>query len=140
MSEAYPHNVLPVVAGILVSADRVLCARKAEGTSMAGCWEFPGGKIETGETPELALHRELKEELGIIADIGDYFADNHYVSNDRTLHLMAYWVTRYSGEFTLTDHDALHWSSLSGLSDLNWAPADIPIVDKLKEIKRFPQV
>ena len=139
MSETYPQTIVPVVAGIVVSGNRVLCARKAAGTSMAGYWEFPGGKIEPGETPELALRRELTEELRIIADVGGFFADNRYPIGDRTLHLMAYWVTRYTGEFTLTDHDALHWSTLADLTDLTWAPADIAIVDKLKEVRRLPQ-
>lgn len=98
---------------------------------MAGYWEFPGGKIDSEETPKQALKRELSEELGIIAQVGDFFSENYHQQGDIVIRLQAYWVMSFRGDIRLTDHDAIRWLVRDCLDDLKWAPADQPFVDKL---------
>lgn len=139
MSNNYPQSaVLPVVAGIIQSGQRILCARKAPGKALAGYWEFPGGKIDPGESAETALARELHEELHIIADVGPYFAENRHDNGVRTILLKAYWVPAFKGQPALTDHDAIEWLRAEELSTLLWAPADRPLVDKLQSLTSLP--
>jgi 8-oxo-dGTP diphosphatase len=117
-----------VTAAIMVKANKVFAARRNSGSHMAGFWEFPGGKIEAGETPEQCLERELFEEFGIATKVGDYFGDSFYDYGTKTIHLLAYQVTHISGEFELIAHDQLRWLALDELDEVKWAPADIPLV------------
>ena len=91
-------------------------------------WEFPGGKLETGESPEDCLARELAEEFGIKCQVGRFLATSVYDYGEKIVELMAYQVTHISGDFQLTDHDELRWLSRSELNDVEWAPADIPLL------------
>lgn len=127
--------LIKVTAAIICHEDRILCARKAPGRSLAGLWEFPGGKIETGETPEACLARELSEELLMDARIGSLFAVNQHEYEDKIVELAAYWVVDFDGTPALTDHDQIQWLTAAELTDLTWAPADIPFVDKLQQFK-----
>jgi 8-oxo-dGTP diphosphatase len=129
--------LLKVTAAIIVKNDLVFAARKAPGKSLAGYWEFPGGKIEGNETAEACLIRELKEELDIRCEVSAYFATNTHEYDDKIVELQAYIVTWVSGDIRLTDHDDFQWLPVEQLKSLSWAPADVPIVDKLM---RQPQV
>lgn len=110
----------------------MLAARRALHKHMGGYWEFPGGKVEFGETPQACLARELSEELGIDARIGEHFASNQYDYGDKKIVLIAYFCEWISGELTLVDHDEALWCEVSDLMTLKWAPADIPIVKALR--------
>ncbi|WP_287902926.1 (deoxy)nucleoside triphosphate pyrophosphohydrolase [Arthrobacter sp.] len=112
----------------------LLCARRSAPESLAGLWEFPGGKVEPGEEPEAALHRELREELGISVALGPEVlsgADHGWVLSEKAT--MRVWLAEISeGEpQALEDHDELRWVPLEegALHALPWIPADFPIVD-----------
>jgi mutator protein MutT len=117
-----------VTAAIMVKANKVFAARRNPDSHMAGFWEFPGGKIETGETPEACLVRELFEEFGIVTRVGTFFGENTHDYGTKTIQLLAYQVTHVSGEFELMAHDQSRWLSTDELDQVKWAPADIPLV------------
>ncbi|MCG7276555.1 MULTISPECIES: (deoxy)nucleoside triphosphate pyrophosphohydrolase [Corynebacterium] len=118
-----------VVGAIFVDGDRVLACRKAPGKSLAGLWEFPGGKIEPGESPEEALARELSEELSLTAVVGDKVTTTVHTYDFATIELTTFLCTIQSGELVLTDHDATRWVTAAEAQTLDWAPADIPAVE-----------
>ena len=124
-------KLLQVTAGIIKKKELILCTRRASNRHLAGYWEFPGGKIEPGESAEVCLVRELKEELNIDVQVGDLFATNVYEYDQHIVELHAYWVTTFSGNLILKDHDTFLWLPLSALNTLKWAPADVAFIDKL---------
>lgn len=126
--------MLNVTAAIIEKEGRVLAARRRAGSHLAGYWEFPGGKIEEGETPEVCLRRELTEEFKIDSNIGLFVGESIYDYGTKVIRLMAYLVEHVEGEFELIDHDDMRWLSLDELNEVNWAPADIPLVDKYKTL------
>ncbi len=126
-----------VVAVALVDADgRVLIARRPEGKAMAGLWEFPGGKLRPGETPEAALIRELEEELGI--DVAQScLAPLTFASHDYgSFHLlMPLYVCRvWQGSVTPREGQELKWLRPARLGDYAMPPADVPLVAMLRDL------
>lgn len=126
--------MMQVTAAIFFSEGNVLIMRRAPGLSQANFWEFPGGKVESNETPEQCLARELKEELLINATIGEFLADSTYVYTTGEIHLEAYAVTQYSGKIQLTVHDEMEWVTLTALQNKQLLPADVIIAKKLLEV------
>ena len=129
--------ILLVAAAALVDIDnRVLIAQRPEGKSMAGLWEFPGGKVHDGETPEAALVRELAEELGI--DVCEEclaaftFASHSY----ERFHLLMplYLCRRWEGEITPREGQAVKWVRANRLADYPMPPADIPLIPMLRDL------
>lgn len=128
--------MLNVVAAILKNNDNnILIAKRQQGKSMAGLWEFPGGKIEKGETSEEALIRELKEEMDIDIAIDNYFGENVHSHDTITIKLIAFQGSIVKGNIKLSVHDECRWVSIEELKNFNFAPADIYFVDKLMENK-----
>lgn len=130
------RRVVLVAAVALVDADgRVLIARRPEGKSMAGLWEFPGGKVHDGETPERALVRELKEELGIDVTescLGAFtFASHAYP--DFHLLMPLYLCRKWKGTAAPHHHSALKWVRPDKLADYEMPPADKPLVAMLRD-------
>jgi mutator protein MutT len=123
--------MITVTAAILEKDGLILAARKRPGLHLAGYWEFPGGKIEENETAEQCLKRELQEELGVRCEVGDFFTESIHDYGVRTIRLLAYHVTLSDGDFQLSDHDEIRWLAVDALHSLQWAPADIPIVQRL---------
>ena len=121
-----------VVAGIFIDKCRVLAARRAPKKAMAGKWEFVGGKIEDGESPQTALRREVLEELGVICDPCYHFSTDATVVGNLEI-ILSCWV----GELETTavhstDHDDSRWLTKNELWDVDWADADIPAVRRLE--------
>ena len=127
-------NIVLVAACALVDADgRVLLAQRPQGKSMAGLWEFPGGKVEPGETPERSLIRELKEELAI--DVKEAclapltFASHSYP--DFHLLMPLFVCRRWDGSVTAMEGQRLAWVKPNQLRDYEMPPADVPLVSHL---------
>lgn len=124
---------IQVVGAALLRDGRVLAARRGPGMSLAGLWEFPGGKIEPGETPQQALARELVEELRCEASIGDLIVTTEHEYEFAVVVLTTFFCTLISGEPQLTEHADIRWVPLAELGGLDWAPADVPAVEALIE-------
>lgn len=114
----------------------MLCARRGEGKSLAGFWEFPGGKIEPGETPEESLTRELKEELLCDAEVGRHITTTEHEYDFATIVLSTYYCTLTGGEPKLTEHAEIRWLTGAEMQELEWAPADIPAVEIIAKENR----
>ena len=130
-------SYLPVVGGAIIRDNdgtiEVLCAQRGPGRAMSGYWEFPGGKVEPGETEEEALARELFEELDISVEVRSHVATTPYSYDFGDISLSVYVSTIEEGEPTRSEHQSLGWVPVVDLSDLRWAPADIPAMEKLRD-------
>ncbi|MDP3963233.1 MAG: (deoxy)nucleoside triphosphate pyrophosphohydrolase [bacterium] len=126
--------MLNVAAAIIEKNGKYLIAKRKAGSYRQGMWEFPGGKIEPGETPEACLERELMEELGIVTNVGEFIMENTYDYGDRVVRLLAYRVFYVSGEFQLNAHDELRWVEANEFSQFDFVEADLPFVQRLISI------
>ncbi|ESZ85800.1 MAG: NTP pyrophosphohydrolase [Blastomonas sp. CACIA14H2] len=128
--ENYP-TLFPVVAGLMLDPEgRILVQQRPEGTAMAGLWEFPGGKIEPGETPEAALARELGEELGIAVAPTDCVPMTFASAplGNRHLILLLFRCSAWQGEPRALHASALRWARVDELYQLPMPPADLPLL------------
>ncbi|SQJ18994.1 CTP pyrophosphohydrolase [Serratia rubidaea] len=121
-------KTIDVVAAIIERDGKILLAQRDAQSDQAGLWEFPGGKVETGESQPQALARELAEELGIEAVIGDYVASNNWQTGERLIRLHAWRVGAFSGELQQRCHSALVWVEPQRAGAYPLAPADIPLL------------
>ncbi len=123
--------MIAVVAGILLRDGKILLAQRKEAASFALKWEFPGGKIEPGESPEEALERELREELGIHTHTGRIFDAVRLENAQRDLLLLFYFTALSDGEPRALDCHALRWIAPADLLQYDLAPADRRVAEKL---------
>ncbi|MBN2981729.1 MULTISPECIES: (deoxy)nucleoside triphosphate pyrophosphohydrolase [Cohnella] len=112
-------------------AGRILIARRKKGKSQEGLWEFPGGKIEPGESVQTCLRRELLEEMNIEIAPGEPFAVNEHDYGPVRIRLTACMARYVRGEIRLADHDECRWVGRGELREFRWAPADVPFVERL---------
>lgn len=126
--------MIVVTAAVIEKDAKILAARRGRGKHLEGFWEFPGGKLEAGETPEQCLARELAEEFGIESRVGEFIGESVFDYGGKIIRLIAYQVVHLSGEFQLEDHDEIRWLSLNELGDIMWAPADIPLLEPVKKL------
>lgn len=130
-------TLFPVVAALLVdSRQRLLVQQRPEGTAMAGLWEFPGGKLEPGETPEAALTRELHEELGIQVEPSDCLPMTFASAplGQKHLILLLFRCRTWRGEPRALHASALRWASVDALYDLPMPPADLPLLPMIAQM------
>ena len=123
-----------VVAGAIIKDGKVFAAQRGASGKTAFKWEFPGGKINPGETPEQALARELVEELSINVKVHEliYSVVDEY--EDVILHIDTYRCSLISGEPVLSEHINMAWSGKNELDKLNFSPADAPVLAKIKKL------
>ncbi|MDR7131684.1 8-oxo-dGTP diphosphatase [Algoriphagus sp. 4150] len=126
------NKIIPVSCAIIFSDRKVLCAQRSHTMSLPGLWEFPGGKIEVGESPEACLIREIKEELAISIRIGYAMTPHeHSYSEGQIIRLIPFVCSWESGNIDLLEHQKVKWLAKQELKFLEWAPADFPIVEDL---------
>jgi len=128
------HETIDVIAAIIIKDNKVFSARRKVGKHLAGYWEFPGGKLEAHESHEQCLTRELQEEFQITTRVGAFVGESIYDYGLKTVRLFAYEVEHMAGEFVLIDHDTLCWLGLNELDRIQWAPADISLVEQYKHM------
>lgn len=124
---------IDVVGAVILRDGAVFAVQRGPEKALPGMWEFPGGKVEDGETPKDALERELREELLCTADVGDFITTTAYEYSFGTVILSTYFCELLEGEPQLTEHAKLRWVDPSELDSLDWAPADIPAVKIVME-------
>ena len=125
--------MLRVTAGVIEIDGEILIAKRKQGGHHGGKWEFPGGKVEPGETPRDCLRRELQEELGIDTVIGAFLCSSKYDYSYLSIELLAYQVAYVSGDFKLEDHQEIRWVMPEDLEQYDFPEADIPIVKRIKK-------
>lgn len=125
-------NPIKVTAAILEKDGRIIIAQRKSKDHLAGKWEFPGGKIEAGETPEECLSRELNEEFEIEVSIGVYLGSNIHHYDHISIELLAYRAFWDGGKINSTDHKDYKWVTIEELDQFDFAPADKPFVEKLR--------
>lgn len=121
-----------VIAAIIMKDGKVLIAQRGQGQRLAGKWEFPGGKLEEGETPEECLRREIKEELDMDIEVEGYFGESVYHYETGPVRIVFYRARMLGGNCRLRVHSRVEWVSPHQLAKYDFAPADVPIVHKLR--------
>lgn len=128
-------TTIRVVGAIIERNGTVFAGRRNPDRSAGGLWEFPGGKVEPGESPEAALTREIREELGSDVAVGELIDRSTGEVGHTTIELSCYAATLLGPDpHFSTDHDALTWVAVDQLQDYDWAPGDVPIIARLPEL------
>ena len=123
---------IKVVAAIIKQDNKIFATQRGYG-NYKDWWEFPGGKMEAGETPEEALVREIREELATEIRVDDYFMTVQYDYPEFHLSMDCFWCSVVSGELTLLEHEAAKWLPVNDLRQVKWLPADIEIIERIEE-------
>ena len=126
-------KTIEVVAAIIRDGDKILATQRGYGEFKDG-WEFPGGKIEEGETPKQALVREIREELDTLIEVGELLDTVEYDYPNFHLTMHCFLCTVMSGELVLKEHKEAKWLTKDTLDTVDWLPADISLVDKIREV------
>jgi 8-oxo-dGTP diphosphatase len=121
-------KVLHVVGAAIIQDGRCLVAQRGPTMSLAGKWEFPGGKVEAGEEPQAALVREIAEELGLQIDVGVLLGSGSAQVGSLVVHLDVHAATITSGVLALREHAQVRWATSDQISHFDWAEADVPCV------------
>jgi len=125
-------KTINVVAAIIRDGDRIFATQRGYGEFKDG-WEFPGGKVEEGETPQEALKREIEEELETEIEVGDYLTTIEYDYPKFHLSMKCYWAKIVEGKPVLLEHEAAKWLTKDTIDSVDWLPADLTIIGKVKE-------
>ena len=130
--------MINVVAAIIKNGEgKILITQRNLKKSQGGLWEFPGGKIEKGETREKAIIREIKEELTIEINVESYLGEKVFEYPEKSINLIALNCRVKSGNIYLTEHEEARWVEKEELNSFEFAPADIFIVKKLQGIEKY---
>lgn len=125
--------MINVVAAAIEKNGKIFCAQRPEGKSLGGYWEFPGGKLEAGETPEEALVREIREEFDSEIEIISFLNEASYEYDFGIVTMKTYRSKLVTGDLTLLEHQDSKWLPIDQLDELEWAPVDIPAVKRLQK-------
>jgi 8-oxo-dGTP diphosphatase len=125
------RKTIRVVAAVIKRDNKIFATQRGYGEFKGG-WEFPGGKIEKGETPQQALIREINEELDTSIEVGELIDTIEYDYPTFHLSMDCFWCTIKEGELTLKEHEAAKWLAADELETVDWLPADIGLVRKIR--------
>ena len=125
-------KTIRVAAAVIRKENEIFATQRGYGEFKDG-WEFPGGKIEEGETPEQALVREIREELNTEIRVGELIDTVEYDYPDFHLSMDCFWCEIVKGELDLREHEAARWLNRETLYSVGWLPADIGLIEKIKE-------
>jgi 8-oxo-dGTP diphosphatase len=125
--------MINVTAAIMERDGKIFIAKRSSTSSLPNKWEFPGGKIEVGETPEECLARELYEEFDIIVTTGEFFVESVYQYERKTVRLLAFKVQYDQDITTINAHDDMKWVPVDDLLEYDMAPADVPIAREVQK-------
>lgn len=121
-----------VAAAVIRDHNRIFATSRGYG-AFKGKWEFPDGKIETGETSQEALKREIREELATEIEVGELIDTIEYDYPDFHLTMECFWGKVVNGELELKEHEAAKWLTRENLYSVEWLPADVQLIEKIKE-------
>jgi 8-oxo-dGTP diphosphatase len=136
MTDTETPEITRVTAAILINDQKIMIAKRKYTGKLPNKWEFPGGKIENNETPEQCLKREMKEEFDIDVSVGEHLGSSIYHYDHISIELLAYRTYWEAGTINLKDHDEYRWVTFRKLQEFNFAPADIPIAEKVAKLFR----
>ena len=125
-------KTIRVVAAVIRKDDKIFATQRGYG-ELKGGWEFPGGKIEEGETPQEALKREIEEELDTEILVGELIDTIEYDYPNFHLSMDCFWCEIVEGKLVLKEHEAARWLDRKTMDDVEWLPADVTLVEKIKE-------
>lgn len=123
-------KTIRVVAAVILSEGKIFATQRGYGDFKGG-WEFPGGKIEDGETPEAALKREIFEELDTEITVGELIDTIEYDYPNFHLSMDCFWCEIVSGKLVLKEHEAAKWLDKDNLYSVEWLPADVSLIEKI---------
>lgn len=123
-------KTIRVVAAVILSEGKIFATQRGYGDFKGG-WEFPGGKIEDGETPEAALKREICEELDTDIAVGELIDTIEYDYPEFHLSMDCFWCEIVSGKLVLKEHEAARWLDKENLYSVEWLPADVSLIEKI---------
>ena len=123
-------KTIRVVAAVILSEGKIFATQRGYGDFKGG-WEFPGGKIEDGETPEVALKREISEELETKIRVGELIDTIEYDYPNFHLSMDCFWCEIVSGKLVLKEHEAARWLDKENLYSVEWLPADVSLIEKI---------
>lgn len=127
-------KVIQVAAAIIIQDDRIFATQRGYG-DFKDSWEFPGGKVEPGETPQEALVREIQEELDSVVEVGELFESVEYDYPQFHLSMDCFLCTLKEGSLVLKEHKAAKWLRREELDTVDWLPADVGVIIRLKSLK-----
>ena len=126
--------VAAIIKAVNENGEPIIFATQRGYGDLKGGWEFPGGKIEEGETPQEALVREIKEELETEISVGELIDTIEYDYPTFHLSMDCFWAEIVSGDLVLTEHEAAKWLTKNELNSVEWLPADITLIAKIKNM------
>ncbi len=126
------NKTIHVVAAIIRNDNKIFATQRGYGEFKDG-WEFPGGKVESGESSQQALVREIQEELDTVISVGDLIDTVEYDYPNFHLSMDCYWCEIVSGDLVLKEHEAAKWLTVEQLDSVDWLPADITLIDKIRK-------
>ena len=125
-------KTIKVVAAVIRNDNKIFATQRGYGEFKDG-WEFPGGKVEAGETPEEALIREIREELDTEISVDEFIETIEYDYPTFHLSMDCFWCSIKEGNLTLREHEAAKWLDAQTIDSVEWLPADVGLVDKIRE-------
>lgn len=126
---------ITVSAAVMQREGKFFVAKRRSDKELGGFWEFPGGKLESGESPEECLRRELREEFDINTEISELLIEYSHDYGSAIINFSIFRTEYLSGDFILCEHDDMKWLELAEFDEYQFAPADYPIINHLKSLK-----